>query len=256
MNPNSNETALDAFIQSLGHASRVIDLSQSLGPGIPVFPGFPDPLFESMLAQSRGDVANVEILHFVPHSGTHMDAPYHFFSNLRHVDELPSDCLIGPGIVVDLSAKKGCVAIEGEDIQAWESAAGQSIRAGDIVLLRTDHYKTWQLGPQGDAFWKNGWPYLAHSAVDYLAGKNIKALGVETFSPDMELPEEGTPIDRSSHHIFLPRGILVMECLAHLDEIPAPRCLVIALPLKLAGGSGSPVRVVAIVNNVSIANAA
>jgi arylformamidase len=248
MNPNPNETALDAFIHSLGHTTRVIDLSQALGPGIPVFPGFPDPRFESMLAQSRGDVANVEILHFVPHSGTHMDAPYHFFSNLRHVDELPIDCLIGAGIVVDLSAKQGCVTIEAADIQAWENAAGQTILAGDIVLLRTDHSKTWQVGPEGDAFWKNGWPYLAHSAVEYLASKSIKALGVETFSPDMELPGEGEPVDRSSHHTFLPRGILVMECLAHLDEIPASRCLVIALPLKLTGGSGSPVRVVAIVN--------
>jgi kynurenine formamidase len=248
MNPDQNETALDAFIQSLGHTTRVIDLSQALGPGIPVFPGFPDPRFESMLAQSRGDVANVEILHFVPHSGTHMDAPYHFFSNLSHVDELPIDCLIGPGIVVDLSTHKGCVALEAADIQAWESAAGQTIQAGDIVLLRTDHYKTWQIGPEGEAFWKNGWPYLAHSGVEYLAGKAIKALGVETFSPDMELPGEGAAVDRSSHHTFLPKGILVMECLAHLDEIPAPRCLVIALPLKLAGGSGSPVRVVAIVN--------
>jgi kynurenine formamidase len=177
-----------------------------------------------------------------------MDAPYHFFSNLSHVDELPIDCLIGPATVVDLSTHKGCVAIQATDIQAWEDKTGQAIHAGDIVLLRTDHYKTWNLGSEGDAFWKNGWPYLAHSAVEYLAGKDIKALGVETFSPDMELPEDGTPIDRSSHHTFLPRGILVMECLAHLDEIPAPRCLVIALPLKLAGGSGSPVRVVAIVN--------
>jgi kynurenine formamidase len=185
-----------------------------------------------------------------------MDAPYHFFSNLSHVDELPIDCLIGPGIVVDLSAKQGCVAIEAVDLLAWENAAGQSIQAGDIVLLRTDHYKTWQSRPKSEAFWKNGWPYLARSAVDYLAGKSIKALGVETFSPDMELLADGSPIDRSSHHTFLPKGILVMECLAHLDEIPAPRCLVIALPLKLAGGSGSPVRVVAIVNGVSIANAA
>jgi kynurenine formamidase len=176
-----------------------------------------------------------------------MDAPYHFFSSLRHVDELSVDCLIGPGIVVDLSAKKGCVAIQAADIQAWESVSGESIQAGDIVLLRTDHYKTWKSGPDGEAFWKNGWPYLARSAVEDLADKNIKALGVETFSPDMELSHDGAPVDRPSHHTFLPKGILLMECLAHLDEIPTPRCLVIALPLKLAGGSGSPVRVVAVV---------
>jgi arylformamidase len=247
MTSDQTLTPLHAFIHSLGRTTRVIDLSQSLGPGVPVFPGFPDPRFESMLSQAKGDVANVEILHFVPHSGTHMDAPYHFFSTLRHVDELPVDCLVGPGLVVDLSAKQGCVAIYAADIQAWEGAAGESIQAGDIVLLRTDHYKTWQVGPQGEAFWKNGWPYLDRSAVEYLADKKIKALGVETFSPDMELPGEGTPVDRSSHHTFLPQGILVMECLAHLDEIITRRCLVVALPLKLAGGSGSPVRVVAFI---------
>ena len=225
----------------------MIDLSQTLGPGIPVYPGFPDPRSETMYSQEAGKDANVEVLHFVPHSGTHMDAPYHFFSQLRRVDELPVDCLTGPAVVIDLSAKKGSVAIEAEDIHGWEQSTGETIQPGEIVLLRTDHSKTWKLGQEGDLFWKNGWPYLAASAVDYLAGKAIKALGVETFSPDPEFQKKPGLDSYYTHHTLLPKGILIMECLANLDQVPTPRGLVIALPLKLAGSSGSPLRVVMLV---------
>ena len=238
---------LDTFIQSLGQSCRVIDLSHALGPGIPVFPGFPNPRFESLYSQQAGMDANVETIQFVPHSGTHMDAPYHFFSQLRRVDELPVDCLIGPANVVDLSAKKGSVALEAEDIRRWEQSTGEPIRPGDIVLLRSDHSKTWKVGQDSGLFWKNGWPYLAPSAVDYLAGKAIKALGVETFSPDPEFQQKPGLDSYYTHHTLLPKGILIMECLANLDQVPTPRGLVIALPLKLAGGSGSPLRVVMLV---------
>jgi arylformamidase len=239
---------LDAFIQSLGRRNcRVIDLSHTLGPGIPVYPGFPDPGAEVMYSQAAGKDANVEKLQFVPHSGTHMDAPYHFFSDLRRVDELPVDCLIGPAVVVDLSAKKGSVAIAAEDIRRWEHSTGEAIAAGDIVLLRTDHSKNWKVGPDAGQFWKNGWPYLAASAVDYLAGKPIKALGVETFSPDPEFQTNPGLDTYYTHHTLLPKGILIMECLANLDQVPTRRGLLIALPLKIAGGSGSPLRVVMVV---------
>jgi kynurenine formamidase len=238
---------LNSFIQSLGRTCRVIDISQTLGPGIPVYPGFPDPRCETIYSQQAGKDANVEMIQFVPHSGTHMDAPYHFFSQMRRVDELPVDCLIGPGVVVDLSAKKGSVALEAEDIQRWEQSTGESIQPGDIVLLRSDHSKNWKVGQESGLFWKNGWPYLAKSAVEYLAGKAIKTLGVETFSPDPEFQASNNSDVYLTHHSFLPKGILIMECLANLDQIPTPRGLVVALPLKLAGGSGSPLRVVFVV---------
>jgi arylformamidase len=240
---------LNAFIQSFGHSCRVIDLSHALGPGIPVYPGFPDPRFEVMYSQQAGMDANVEVLQFVPHSGTHMDAPYHFFSHLPRVDELPVDCLTGPAVVVDLSAKKGSLAVEDEDIRGWEQSSGEAIQPGDIVLLRSDHSKTWKVGRDGDLFWKNGWPYLAASAVDYLAGKAIKALGVETFSPDPEFLQKPGSDSYYTHHTLLPKGILIMECLANLDQIPTCRGLLIALPLKIAGGSGSPLRVVMVVED-------
>lgn len=227
--------------------TRIIDLSQTIEPDIPVPVGFPSPRLEVFLSQERGDIANVEILTMSVHSGTHFDAPYHFFSALRRADELAPDCLIGPAVVVDMTEKQASVTIEAEDFKQWERITGEIIRAGDIVLLHTGHSKHWQLGKAADAYWENGWPHLARSAVDYLASKPIRAIGVESFDPDWVDLNDLAAADFPTHRTFLPKGILVIENLTNLDRISGTRCQIIALPLKIKGASGSPVRVVAIV---------
>lgn len=227
--------------------NRVIDLSQTLEPGIPVPVGFPGPQRDIFLSQANGDIANVEILSFSVHSATHCDAPYHFFSQLKCVDELPPDCLIGSAVVVDLTSKNGNEPIEAADIQAWEQHSGEAIKAKDIVLLHTGHSAKWQSGENAAAYWENGWPYLARSAVDYLAGKPIRAIGVESFDPDWVDLNDLASAEFAAHRTFLPRDIYIIENLTNLDQIGAARCHIIALPLKLGQCSGSPVRVIAIV---------
>lgn len=227
--------------------NRIIDLSQTLEPGIPVPVGFPGPERDIFLSQEKGDIANVEILTFSVHTATHCDAPYHFFSQLRTVDELPPDCLIGPAVVVDLTHKQGSQAIEADELRAWESSSGESIQPSDIVLLHTGHSANWKLGDEASAYWEGGWPYLARSAVDYLAEKPIRAVGVESFDPDWVDLNNLASAEFASHRTFLPRGIFIIENLTNLDQIQATRCQIIALPLKLGRCSGSPVRVIAIV---------
>ncbi len=227
--------------------SRIIDLSQAIEPDIPVPVGFPGPVFEAYLSQAQGDIANVELLKLSLHTATHCDAPFHFFSALRTVDELAPDCIIGPAIVIDLTHLAGSTPIEAGDIQRWEQASGEVIQGGDIVLLHTGHATHWQVGEGASAYWENGWPYLARSAVDYLAGKPIKAVGVESFDPDWVDPNDLSTAAFPAHRTFLPRGIVIIENLTNLDQIPGPRCQIISLPLKLKGCSGSPVRVIAIV---------
>lgn len=227
--------------------TRVIDLSQAISPDIPMPVGFPGPKLEVFLSQAKGDIANVEILTMSVHAGTHLDAPYHFFSELRRADELPPDCLIGPAVVVDMTDKHGSVAIEAADLRTWESATGEAIRPGDIVLLHTGHSRNWKPGEAASTYWENGWPHLARSAVDYLASKPIKAIGVESFDPDWVDLDDLASAEFPTHRTFLPKGILVIENLTNLDQIPGTRCQVIALPLKIKEASGSPVRVVAIV---------
>lgn len=227
--------------------SRIIDLSQTIEPDIPVPVGFPGPQLDTFLSQAKGDVANVEILTIGLHTATHCDAPFHFFSALRHVDELPPDCLIGPAIVVDMLDKQGNIAIEAEDFIRWEANAGEVIQPNDSVLLHTGHDQFWQPGEGASAYWENGWPHLARSAVDYLAAKPIKAIGVESFDPDWVDLTDLASAEFPAHRTFLPQGIFIIENLTNLDKIPVQRCQLIALPLKIKGGSGSPVRVIAVV---------
>jgi len=227
--------------------TRIIDLTQAIEPAIPTPVGMPGPRFEVFRSQERGDVANVELVKMSVHASTHCDAPRHFFSELRAVDELPPDCLIGPAVVVDMTHKRGSVPIEAQDLQKWEVESGERIRAGDAVLLHTGHSQNWRVGESASAYWQEGWPYLTPGAVDYLASRPIRALGVESFDPDRVDLEDLASAQFPTHRTFLPRGILIIENLTNLDQIPGTRCQIIALPLKLKGCSGSPVRVVAVV---------
>ncbi len=227
--------------------TRVIDLSQTIEPSIPTPVGMPEPRIDIFLSQRQGDIANVELVQMSVHASTHCDAPYHFFSELRRVDELEPGCLIGPAVVVDMTCKAGSVPIEARDLLRWESDSGESIQAGDIVLLHTGHSQHWKVGDSGSGYWEAGWPYLAPGAVDYLASKPIRAIGVESFDPDWVDLKDLSSAQFSAHRTFLPRGILIIENLTNLDRIPGERCQIIALPLKLKGCSGSPVRVIAVV---------
>jgi len=227
--------------------TRVIDLSQTVEPGIPIPVGVPGPQFELFRSQAKGDVANVELLKMSTHTATHCDAPFHFFSELRHVDELPPECLIGPAVVVDMTHKQGSVPIEAEDFEKWEAERGEKIQPGDALLLHTGHSRNWKLGEAASAYWEKGWPYLTSGAVHYLASKPIRAIGVESFDPDWVDPRDLSSAQFPAHRTFLAQGILVIENLTNLDKIPGTRCQIIALPLKLKGCSASPVRVVAVV---------
>lgn len=227
--------------------TKLIDLSQAIEASIPTPAGIPAPRIDILLSRRRGDVANVELVQMSVHASTHCDAPYHFFSELSRVDELEAGGLIGTAVVVDMTCKDGSESIEAGDIQRWESDSGESIRADDIVLLHTGHSRYWDIGDSGSGYWEAGWPYLAPGAVDYLASKPIRAIGVESFDPDWVDLDDLSSAQFSAHRTFLPRGILIIENLTNLDRIPGTRCQIIALPLKLRGCSGSPVRVVAVV---------
>jgi kynurenine formamidase len=229
--------------------SKIIDLSQTIEPLIPVpsDAGVPGPIIEMLLSQAKGKVVNLEVLRMCPHVGTHCDAPYHFYSNGSTVDELPPDCLIGPAVVVDMTSKKGSVPIDRVDIEDWQRRSGESIRPGDAVLLYTGHSRLWKLGEAGTGYYRNGWPYLTKEAVLYLAGIPIRAIGVETFDPDLVDLSNLASAELPTHRTFLAKGIHIIENLTNLDLIPGTRCQLLALPLKIKGGTGSPLRVVAIV---------
>ena len=187
------------------------------------------------------------------HGGTHIDAPVHFAKGHRSVDQIPLDQLIGDAIVVDVTA--ACATqpdyqVTTDDFTAWERANGQ-IPDGAIVLLRTGYARFWPdaakyLGTaeRGDAaVAKLHFPGLHPGAAKWLTeSRRIKAIGLDTASIDY-----GQSTLYESHRVLYERDIPAFENLATLERLPATGAKVIALPMKIKGGSGAPLRAMAIV---------
>jgi kynurenine formamidase len=234
---------------SVLRGARVIDLTQMYEPEIPCPPGQPAPRLQVLARKERDDAVNAEAWSLGLHTGTHVDAPFHFYSELETIQTVVAapDRLIGRGVVVDMSGKHGWEPVDVQAIHDWEHAAGVRIDAEDIVMLRSDHGRNWQTGVAGTVYLEGGWPYLTEDAARYLAGRRIKALGVECIDPDHMDVRDPSAATWPAHHIFLRSGVLIIENLCHLDEIGSPTCLFIGLPLRIRYASAAPLRAIAVV---------
>ena len=172
------------------------------------------------------------------HYATHVDAPNHFIEGAYGIDQAPIGKLMGAAALIPLDdhgAEKGIAADTLED-------RGRHVRRGDIVILRTG----WSDRHWGQpAFWTDG-PYLDTSAADWLVERGAKAV-VYDFSEEFAVRQPGfRGEDCPIHHRILGAEIYNIEYVHNLGRIRAPRCAILALPLKLAGLDGAPARVVAI----------
>jgi kynurenine formamidase len=186
------------------------------------------------------------------HGGTHIDAPIHFAEGGRSVDEIPLEQLVGEGVLVDVEA--ACRAnrnhrVDVADLKAWEEQHGR-IPEGAIVLLRTGFGRAWpdraaylgtsERGPGAVA--KLQFPGLHPDAARWLVReRRIRAVGLDTASIDF-----GPSKDFMSHRVLFEADVPAFENLANLDQLPARGFRVVALPMKIRGGSGGPLRAVAI----------
>jgi kynurenine formamidase len=189
------------------------------------------------------------------HGGTHLDAPVHFAAGKNTADGIPLEQLMGTGVVVDVASKCESDAdyrITARDIEEWERANGELPR-GVILLLRTGFGKRWpdrksymgtdERGPAAVA--KLHFPGLHPEAARWLVERRaVKAVGLDTPSID-----HGQSTHFETHRILFERDIPAFENLANLDRLPPKNFHVIALPMKIKGGSGGPLRAVAIVGN-------
>jgi kynurenine formamidase len=183
------------------------------------------------------------------HGGTHLDAPIHFAEGQPAVDQVALDKLIGPAVVVDVSRQAAAdpdYRLSVEDVKAWERRGGR-VPAGAIFLLRTGWSARWPdkkryLGDDtpGEASHLHFPSYGEEAARFLVETRKVAALGVDTASIDY-----GPSKDFIVHRVALGAGLPGLENLAHLEALPERGAWLVALPMKIAGGSGAPLRVVA-----------
>jgi len=188
------------------------------------------------------------------HGGTHLDSPVHFAKGRHTVDQIPLDQLIGEAVVVDVTKqceKNPDYLVSVADLQDWERKNGK-LNTGVIVLLRTGFGKYYPdrkkyLGTDergADAVAKLHFPGLDPEAARWLTqNRSIKAIGLDTASID-----RGQSTLFESHRALFDKNIPAFENVANLDQLPVKGFSVIALPMKIKGGSGGPLRIVALLS--------
>lgn len=226
-------------------AFRVHDASPTIEPTMPTFVAYGPPEISPLLNHAEhGAAAN--LLSLSEHTGTHVDAPFHFDPDGATVEMLEPDCLLlrpykkfdltgehaGPGEMVGLGA-----------LEAARERAGFALQAGDVAVIEMGWDRYWpdQPGAQ-EGYWGRNQPGLDEDACRYLAEAGVAVVASDTAGCDV--PCRGGEIGHGPGHStwFLPRGILIVEGLRGLSRVAATG-LLLALPLKIAGGTGSPLRV-------------
>jgi kynurenine formamidase len=191
---------------------------------------------------------------FAPeHGGTHIDAPKHFSINSHTVDQIPLDQLIGDAILIDVikqSEANRDYLISIDDFTNWEKTNGQ-IPTGSIILMRTGFARYWPdrvkyMGTDergAAAVAKLHFPGLSPDAARWLTtNRSIKAIGLDTPSIDY-----GQSTKFESHQILFAKDIPAFENVGDMSALPAKGFRVIAMPMKITGGSGGPLRIAALV---------
>ncbi len=238
-----------------GTAGRWVDLSHAFSDETLYWPtadGF--TLREDAFGDTEGGYFYASYsLETAEHGGTHLDAPIHFAREGQTTDRIPLGRLIGSATVVDVSAQASPdYLVTVEDLSAWESSHGR-IQDGTILLLRTGWGRRWpdrerymgtdRTGPEAVA--ELHFPGLAPGAATWLVeNRAIAAIGIDTPSIDF-----GQSTGFESHVILYGAGIPGFENVANLDALPESGAYVVALPMKIAGGSGGPLRIVGFVPN-------
>jgi len=211
---------------------KPIDLTLTISKSIPSFPGSPKPQFIDW-SDIEHDGYNLELLFLSSHTGTHLDAPYHFVKNGLKIDQIPLVRLFGKAILIKLKKIKNS-SIRKSDILLFERSNGK-IPNGSSVFFYTE----WQKNLKDDNYFTEN-PGLDISAAKYIVSKKINLVGID--SPSIDL---GTDESFSVHRILSRNNILIVENLTNLNKIPSKEFVFTILPLKLKGATGSPVRAMA-----------
>lgn len=206
---------------------KIHDISVPISPTMPIWPGDPEISVERYSKMEEGAEVNVSRMGMCVHSGTHIDAPYHFIDSGAKVDELPLDVLIGPAHVVQLP----------DEVQQISASVLQGIAIpADCrrLLFKTSNSALWARGEVG---FRNDYVALTNDGAEYLVARGIQLVGIDYLSV--------AAYDQlsSTHLTLLGAGVVIIEGL-DLSRVKPGSYTLICLPLKLIGTEGAPSRVV------------
>ncbi len=203
---------------------RVIDISVPNGRGQHVYPGDPEPRVDAVRRIAAGDPCNLSLLTLGSHTGTHVDAPYHFLQDGPRLGDVPLDRMVGPALVADLRGRPAVDAAALRDVP---------LAAGDILLCRTDNSWRWEKPD-----FQRDFVYVTEDAAALLVERGVKAIGMDYLS----IERFGSP-DFPVHHRLLGAGVFVIEGL-DLRAVEPGRYMLVCLPLKFPALDGAPARAV------------
>lgn len=207
---------------------RIFDLSQPVFNNCPQYPDSnPRPAAVRLFYMQPVDGVNKEIVEISTHTGTHCDAPFHFFQDGRTIDQLPLEQFVAPAVIADLRHKAPGSAIEVDDVRELE------IAAGDIVLLNTG----WGHKRAHSAEFLTQYVYLGGQAAEDLVRRGAAGVGIDAVSlGGYNDPAKAGP----SHKVMLGAGKVIVEELFFPDEVmDGKKRLFVALPVKLQGCGGA-----------------
>jgi len=215
--------------------SRLVDLSVPIGPRTPMFPAYPPPAFTQWTTrEAHGFYA--ESLFLISHTGTHVDAPFHFEPEGKRLEDLSLETFVAPGHVLDVRGLPAKGAILPRHLTAARRAPNP-VRHGDAILLRTG----WWERRRGASAYLSENPGLTGAAAKLLVEWGAGIVGIDTANIDR--PNDAT---YPAHHALLQADVPIIENVANLGAVRSSTFLLLALPLRLEGVSGSPIRLVAL----------
>ncbi len=203
---------------------KLIDVSVPLDARLPTYPGNTPFSLEPVKRIARGDSSNVSTLHMSAHTGTHVDAPRHFFDNGPSTEALPLEMLIGRTRVIEVASRTG---VSAEDLSAVDLSA--DVR----LLIKTRNSFLWSVPD-----FQRDYVGVTESGANHLVAHGVKVVGVDYLSVE-PFKKAGAP----AHHVLLGAGTIVIEGLDLRDVDPGVYDMY-CLPLRVVGSDGAPARVV------------
>jgi len=207
----------------------IYDVSVPLSAAIPTYPGDPGIEIKQWLRLANGDAANVSLINFGLHSGTHVDAPAHFIEGGSRVDSLSMDCLLGEVEVVEVADE---IAVIDKTF-----VARNCVRGSQRILFKTRNSAFWAAPEQG---FQQDYVYIDPEAARWLVAAGVKLVGIDYLSVEKFGSDGFQP-----HLAFLSHSVVIVEGL-DLRDVPPGIYELLCLPLRIAGGSGdgAPARVI------------